>query len=165
MLTHHTRSVCHPLNAISISSLLPCRSSHGDTILTASYCSTSAKLDLSSLDTSLQQTGPWSSWVTEVTSKSGRPQGTMWSKYSRSVLTFKAKPCEVVACEICTPSAAILRSSIQTPVLPAGCLPCTCKRPNVTFSMLGSVLGWQYHVHFCLLEDCLNGPGLACLLI
>ena len=47
----------------------------------------------------------------EVTGLVAIPQGTMSLKWSRSVLTFRAKPWEVIPREMCTPMAAILACS------------------------------------------------------
>ena len=47
------------------------------------------------------------------------PQGTIRSKALRSVVTLKAKPCEVTQREIRTPMAPILSRPTQVPVRPA----------------------------------------------
>ena len=50
-----------------------------------------------------------------VTPRSVMPQGTISSKSRRSVVTFSAKPCEVIPREMCTPMAAIFFSGIEPP--------------------------------------------------
>ena len=84
-----------------------------------------------------------------------RPQGTMRRKKSRSVVTLRAKPCEVTPREMCTPMAAILRSVqgvvgsawIPNPVAPTFLLPRlspqrTRREPGApVFSVVRSVWG------------------------
>src|SRR5450830_850038 len=52
-----------------------------------------------------------SSRSTLVLTTSWMPHGTMRSKYDRSVVTFRAKPCQVTHWRACTPMDAILRFS------------------------------------------------------
>src|SRR3954464_6602165 len=77
---------------------------------------TSPKARMTAASTSDIPTPVPVSRVTDVIVTAGMPQGTMRSKYPRSVETLRAKPCHVTQSRAWTPIDAILRFCVQTPV-------------------------------------------------
>src|SRR6516165_3838395 len=57
-----------------------------------------------------------SNFSIDVTPLPRRPQGTMCSKYRKSVFTLNANPCEVTHRETCTPMATNFSLPTQTPM-------------------------------------------------